>query len=155
MMGFLEGLRLDTLLKRVCKSLLKKRLGDLILGDLDLDQFDIQLGRGRLQLNDLALNAEFINRKVRFLSAPPTLALAIPASSSPMCVVCCVGGRRCPLSIGSGGRFRFCDVSITDFRAHDVVWMIESWPWKAENLAVREVSLIWLPGVLVMFDFEF
>ena len=86
-MGFLEGLRLDTLLKRVCKSLLKKRLGDLILGDLDLDQFDIQLGRGRVQLNDLALNAEFINRKVRFfLSAPPTLALAIPASSSPMCV---------------------------------------------------------------------
>ncbi|RLM55797.1 autophagy-related protein 2 [Panicum miliaceum] len=64
MMGFLEGLRLDTLLKRVCKSLLKKRLGDLILGDLDLDQFDIQLGRGTLQLNDLALNAEFVNRKL-------------------------------------------------------------------------------------------
>ncbi|KAJ1298677.1 hypothetical protein BS78_01G472100 [Paspalum vaginatum] len=63
-MGFLNGLRLDTLLKRVCKSLLKKRLGDLILGDLDLDQFDIQLGRGTLQLNDLALNAEFINRKL-------------------------------------------------------------------------------------------
>ncbi|CAD6339594.1 unnamed protein product [Miscanthus lutarioriparius] len=61
-MGFLDGLRLDTLLKRVCKSLLKKRLGDLILGDLDLDQFDIQLGRGTLQLNDLALNAEFINQ---------------------------------------------------------------------------------------------
>ncbi|CAN6198032.1 unnamed protein product [Urochloa humidicola] len=63
-MGFLDGLRFDTLLKRVCKSLLKKRLGDLILGDLDLDQFDIQLGRGTVQLNDLSLNAEFINRKL-------------------------------------------------------------------------------------------
>ncbi|AQK83594.1 Retrovirus-related Pol polyprotein LINE-1 [Zea mays] len=63
-MGFLDGFRPDTLLKRVCKSLLKKRLGDLILGDLDLDQFDIQLGHGTLQLNDLALNAEFINRKL-------------------------------------------------------------------------------------------
>lgn len=97
-MGFLDGLRLDTLLKRVCKSLLKKRLGDLILGDLDLDQFDIQLGRGTLQLNDLALNADFVNRKVRFSSADPPLALAIPASCSPMCI----GGRRCPLTIGRG-----------------------------------------------------
>jgi hypothetical protein len=74
-MGFLDGLRLDTLLKRVCKSLLKKRLGDLILGDLDLDQFDIQLGRGTLQLNDLALNAEFINHKARFLPHPPACVL--------------------------------------------------------------------------------
>ncbi|GJN00076.1 hypothetical protein PR202_ga17231 [Eleusine coracana subsp. coracana] len=64
MMGLLSGLRLDTLLKRLCKSLLKKRLGDLILGDLDLDQFDLQLTRGTLQLNDLALNVEFINRKL-------------------------------------------------------------------------------------------
>lgn len=69
-MGFLDGLRLDTLLKRVCKSLLKKRLGDLILGELDLDQFDIQLSRGTLQLNDLALNAEFINHK---LSGSPVM----------------------------------------------------------------------------------
>jgi autophagy-related protein 2 len=75
-MGLFDGFRLDTLLKRVCKSLLKKRLGDLILGDLDLDQFDIQLGRGTVQLNDLALNADSINRKVRFPSAPPP-----PASS--------------------------------------------------------------------------
>ncbi|XP_062228655.1 autophagy-related protein 2-like isoform X2 [Phragmites australis] len=64
MMGLLSGMRLDTLLKRLCKSLLKKRLGDLILGDLDLDQFDLQLTRGTLQLNDLALNAEFINSKL-------------------------------------------------------------------------------------------
>jgi hypothetical protein len=96
-MGFLDGLRLDTLLKRVCKSLLKKRLGDLILGDLDLDQFDIQLGRGTLQLNDLALNAEFINRKVRRFSSAPLLpppALAVPASCSPSHV--CWSRRRSP-----------------------------------------------------------
>ena len=87
-MGFLDGLRLDTLLKRVCKSLLKKRLGDLILGDLDLDQFDIQLGRGTLQLNDLALNAEFINRKVRFLPRPSRLLSRLPRLVLPPIVPC-------------------------------------------------------------------
>jgi hypothetical protein len=86
-MGFLDGLRLDTLLKRVCKSLLKKRLGDLILGDLDLEQFDIQLGRGTLQLNDLALNAEFINRKVSFSSVPPACSRGSPRLVlPPMCI---------------------------------------------------------------------
>jgi hypothetical protein len=142
MMGFLEGLRLDTLLKRVCKSLLKKRLGDLILGDLDLDQFDIQLGRGTLQLNDLALNAEFVNRKVRFLSAPPACSRDSRVFFSH---VCWVGGRRCPLSIGSGGRFRFCDGSIADWRAH-VVRTIELFCGKAENLAVRRGILDLVAG---------
>lgn len=96
-MGFLDGLRLDTLLKRVCKSLLKKRLGDLILGDLDLDQFDIQLGRGTLQLNDLALNAEFVNRKVR--SRPRTHRLL---SRFPRLVLPCVlGGVAVRLRLGA------------------------------------------------------
>ena len=88
-MGFLDGLRLDTLLKRVCKSLLKKRLGDLILGDLDLDQFDIQVGRGTLQLNDLALNAEFINRKVLFFffrALPRLLSRFRRLVLPPMCI---------------------------------------------------------------------
>jgi len=106
MMGFLEGLRLDTLLKRVCKSLLKKRLGDLILGDLDLDQFDIQLGRGRVQLNDLALNAEFINRKVRFfLSARPH---ACPRDSRVFfSQVCWVGGVAARFRLGAEGGLGF------------------------------------------------
>lgn len=58
------GLSAGTLLKPVCRWLLK-RLGDLTLGDLDLDQLDLQLTRGTLQLSDLALNADFINAKVR------------------------------------------------------------------------------------------
>jgi hypothetical protein len=96
MMGLLSGLRLDTLLKRLCKSLLKKRLGDLILGDLDLDQFDLQLSRGTLQLNDLALNVDFINRKVRsrLLSPLASWRFLRPPRFFPL-----VRERRCPLSL--------------------------------------------------------
>ncbi|KAL6514251.1 hypothetical protein OROHE_019238 [Orobanche hederae] len=50
-------------IKRVCKFLLKKKLGKFILGDIDLDQLDVQLGAGRIQLSDLALNVDYINEK--------------------------------------------------------------------------------------------
>ncbi|KAJ0983592.1 hypothetical protein J5N97_011847 [Dioscorea zingiberensis] len=50
-------------IKRVCKFLLKKKLGDLILGDIDLDQLDVQLGQGTIQLSDLALNVDYLNQK--------------------------------------------------------------------------------------------
>uniref|UniRef100_A0A0E0LA93 Autophagy-related protein 2 n=1 Tax=Oryza punctata TaxID=4537 RepID=A0A0E0LA93_ORYPU len=63
-MPLFTGVWVRTMMKRLCKSLLKKRLGDLILGDLDLDQFDLQLTRGTLHLSDIALNADFINRKL-------------------------------------------------------------------------------------------
>uniref|UniRef100_A0A0D9WP46 Autophagy-related protein 2 n=1 Tax=Leersia perrieri TaxID=77586 RepID=A0A0D9WP46_9ORYZ len=63
-MGLLKALSIGTLMKRLCKSVLKKRLGDLILGDIDLDQFDLQLTRGELHLSDIALNADFINGKL-------------------------------------------------------------------------------------------
>lgn len=63
-MNFFSGVWVRTMMKRLCKSLLKKRLGDLILGDLDLDQFDLQLTRGTLHLSDIALNADFVNRKL-------------------------------------------------------------------------------------------
>ncbi|XP_030450461.2 autophagy-related protein 2 [Syzygium oleosum] len=49
--------------KRVCKFLLKKKLGQLILGDIDLDQLDVQLREGTIQLNDLALNVDYLNKK--------------------------------------------------------------------------------------------
>ncbi|KAF9622849.1 hypothetical protein IFM89_034281 [Coptis chinensis] len=42
---------------------LKKKLGQYILGDLDLEQLDVQLGYGTLQLTDLALNVDYINQK--------------------------------------------------------------------------------------------
>ncbi|KAK7362652.1 hypothetical protein VNO77_04771 [Canavalia gladiata] len=50
-------------LKRVCKFFLKKKLGQFILGDIDLDQLDVQLSQGTIQLTDLALNVDFINSK--------------------------------------------------------------------------------------------
>ncbi|XP_022638752.1 autophagy-related protein 2 isoform X1 [Vigna radiata var. radiata] len=50
-------------LKRVCKFFLKKKLGQFILGDLDLDQLDVQLSEGTIQLSDLALNVDFVNTK--------------------------------------------------------------------------------------------
>ncbi|KAG2241800.1 hypothetical protein Bca52824_096357 [Brassica carinata] len=37
--------------KRVVKFLLKKKLGKFILGDIDLDQLDIQLRDGTIQLS--------------------------------------------------------------------------------------------------------
>ncbi|KAG0472420.1 hypothetical protein HPP92_016966 [Vanilla planifolia] len=51
-------------IKRVCKFLLKKKLADFILGDIDLDQLDVQLSRGTIQLSDLALNVDYINQKL-------------------------------------------------------------------------------------------
>ncbi|CAH1444909.1 unnamed protein product [Lactuca virosa] len=50
-------------IKKVCKFLLKKKLGQLILGDIDLNQLDVQLSNGTIQLSDLALNVDFINKK--------------------------------------------------------------------------------------------
>ncbi|XP_061367133.1 autophagy-related protein 2 [Gastrolobium bilobum] len=50
-------------MRRVCKFFLKKKLGQFILGDIDLDQLDVQLTQGTIQLNDLALNLDFINAK--------------------------------------------------------------------------------------------
>lgn len=50
--------------KRVCKFFLKKKLGQFILGDIDLDQLDVQLSDGSIQLNDLALNVDYLNQKL-------------------------------------------------------------------------------------------
>ena len=57
----------STAIKRVCKFLLKKKLGEFILGDIDLDQLDVQLRTGTIHLSDLALNVDFLNQKVRLL----------------------------------------------------------------------------------------
>ncbi|KAK3024510.1 hypothetical protein RJ639_043702, partial [Escallonia herrerae] len=51
-------------IKKVCKFLLKKKLGRLILGDIDLDQLDVQLTAGEIKLSDLALNVDYINQKL-------------------------------------------------------------------------------------------
>lgn len=51
-------------IKRLCKFLLKKKLGKFILGDIDLNQLDVQLSAGTIQLSDLAVNVDYINQKV-------------------------------------------------------------------------------------------
>ncbi|KAJ0983471.1 hypothetical protein J5N97_011726 [Dioscorea zingiberensis] len=51
-------------IKRVCKFLFKKMLGELILGDIDLNQLDIQLGESTIHLSDLALNVDYLNQKL-------------------------------------------------------------------------------------------
>lgn len=56
-------------IKKVCKFLLKKKLGQLILGDIDLNQLDVQLAAGTIQLSDLALNVDYINSKFGASSA--------------------------------------------------------------------------------------
>ncbi|VFQ72115.1 unnamed protein product [Cuscuta campestris] len=50
-------------MKRLCKFLLKKKLGKFILGDIDLNQLDVQLSAGTIQLSDLALNVDYLNQK--------------------------------------------------------------------------------------------
>ncbi|KAJ6905952.1 autophagy-related protein 2-like isoform X1 [Populus alba x Populus x berolinensis] len=50
-------------MKRLCKFVLKKKLGKFILGDIDLDQLDVQLAEGTIQLCDLALNVDCLNEK--------------------------------------------------------------------------------------------
>ncbi|KAG6516223.1 hypothetical protein ZIOFF_026676 [Zingiber officinale] len=54
----------SSVIKRVCKFLLKKKLGEVILGDIDLDQLDVQLSTGTIHLSDLALNVDFLNQKI-------------------------------------------------------------------------------------------
>ncbi|XP_058191622.1 autophagy-related protein 2 isoform X1 [Rhododendron vialii] len=51
-------------IKRVCKFLLKKKLGQFILGEIDINQLDVQLRAGTIQLSDLALNVDYLNQKV-------------------------------------------------------------------------------------------
>ncbi|GAV66348.1 ATG_C domain-containing protein/Chorein_N domain-containing protein [Cephalotus follicularis] len=51
-------------LKRACKFLLKKKLGKLLLGDIDVDQLDVQLCQGIIQLSDIALNVDYLNTKL-------------------------------------------------------------------------------------------
>ncbi|KAL1811977.1 hypothetical protein ACET3Z_022042 [Daucus carota] len=55
-------------IKKVFKFLLKKKLGQFILGDIDLNQLDVQLRNGTVQLSDLALNVDYINLKLGALA---------------------------------------------------------------------------------------
>lgn len=47
--------------KRVCKFFMKRLLGRILRSELDLEQLDVQLGSGTIQLKDLALNTDYLN----------------------------------------------------------------------------------------------
>ncbi|XP_057821623.2 autophagy-related protein 2 isoform X2 [Cryptomeria japonica] len=50
--------------KRAIKFGLKKFLGKFILGELDLEGLDVQLGAGTIQLNLLQLNTQYLNQQL-------------------------------------------------------------------------------------------
>ncbi|CAN1133503.1 Autophagy-related protein 2 [Linum perenne] len=56
-------------LKRLCKFVLKKKLGQFILGEIDLQQLDVQLGQGVIHLSDLALDVDYLNEKLGAVSS--------------------------------------------------------------------------------------
>lgn len=51
-------------LKRLLKFVLKRSLKQWILTELDLEQLDVQLGQGLLELKDLVLNTDYINERL-------------------------------------------------------------------------------------------
>lgn len=52
----------SSLPKRVIKFAFKRSLGRLLKGDVDLEQMDVQLSTGKLQLRDVLLNVDHINQ---------------------------------------------------------------------------------------------
>src|SRR5437660_8342791 len=64
---------MSAVLKRVYKFILKRAIGQLIVGgDLDLNQLEVQLASGTIELLNLKLNVDGINQVL----APLPLAIA-------------------------------------------------------------------------------
>ena len=55
---------MDGLLKRFLKFSLKRSLGKYLDSDIDLEQLDVKLGSGKLELRNLLLRAEAINQEL-------------------------------------------------------------------------------------------
>ncbi|CAM6122683.1 unnamed protein product [Calypogeia fissa] len=47
--------------KRVCKFFMKRLLGRMLRSELDLEQLEVQLGFGTIQLKDIFLNTDYLN----------------------------------------------------------------------------------------------
>lgn len=52
----------DWLLKRFLKFVLKRNVGKYLASELDLEQLSVKLDTGRLELKDLLLNCDALNR---------------------------------------------------------------------------------------------
>jgi autophagy-related protein 2 len=55
---------LDWTLKRVLKFVLKRSLGRYLKTELDLEQLEVQLGTGTLELRNVLLNTDNVNQQL-------------------------------------------------------------------------------------------
>lgn len=60
----------DWLLKRFLKFVLKRNVGKYLCSEIDLEQLDVKLDAGKLELKNLLLNCEAINKDLVSLSRP-------------------------------------------------------------------------------------
>jgi autophagy-related protein 2 len=78
----------DWALKRVLKFALKRNLGRFLQTELDLEQLDVQLGTGTLELRSVLLDCEQLNKQLvgRSAAGMPAAALAAaPPTWPPTC----------------------------------------------------------------------
>jgi autophagy-related protein 2 len=54
----------DWALRRVLKFVLKRSVGRYLQNDLDLEQLDVQLGTGAIELRNALLNCDSINERL-------------------------------------------------------------------------------------------
>ncbi|KIZ05135.1 hypothetical protein MNEG_2829, partial [Monoraphidium neglectum] len=54
----------DWALRRVLKFVLKRSVGKFLQTDLDLEQLDVQLGTGAVELRNVLLNCNTINQRL-------------------------------------------------------------------------------------------
>lgn len=52
----------DWALKRFLKFVLKRNIGRYLVSELDLEQLDVELGTGRLEMRAVLLNTDALNR---------------------------------------------------------------------------------------------
>lgn len=72
---------------QVARFLLRRHLGQLLRGDVDLESLDLALASGRLALRSLQLNCDYINSQLASV-APPREAQMLPEFSQRRCHFC-------------------------------------------------------------------
>ncbi len=60
----------DWLLKRFLKFVLKRNVGKYLCSEIDLEQLDVKLDAGKLELKNLLLNCEAINKDLVSMPGP-------------------------------------------------------------------------------------
>lgn len=83
-MGLLASIS-DLVTKRALKFLLKRNFGKYLANELDQDSFDVQLGKGSIELKRLLLNCAQLNSDLVSLAA----ALYLTNSTMQLTTVSC------------------------------------------------------------------